>query len=235
LERRTRELEDANKELESFSYSVSHDLREPLRAIDGFTRILDEDYRDKLDEEGQRILNTILKGTDKMGRLISDLLSFSRVSRQYMSESTVEMRKLAETVCDELKATSGNEREIECRVAKLPDAVGDTAMMRQVFTNLVSNAFKFTRPREKAIIEIGASISGKENTYYVKDNGVGFNDQYAHKLFNMFQRLHTQEQFEGTGVGLAIVQRIIQRQGGRVWAESKLGEGATFYFALPGK
>lgn len=234
LKQRTAELEDANKELESFTYSVSHDLREPLRTIDGFTRIMNEDYRSKLDTEGQKLLDTILSGTERMGQLITDLLSFSRISRQYMSTSVVDMNKLAMSVAEELKKGNSG-RNINIMIGQLLPANGDTSMMRQVLANLISNAIKFTRPKEKTIIEIGCSVSDTENIYYVRDNGVGFDPQYADKLFNIFQRLHSDEQFEGTGVGLAIVYRIIQRHGGRVWAESEPDKGATFYFALPGE
>ena len=232
LKQRTAELEEVNKELESFSYSVSHDLREPLRAIDGFACMLHEYYRERLDDEGRRMLETILQGTARMGQLITDLLSFSRISRQYMSTAVVDMGKLAVSVSDELKAAAIG-RNLDIRIGELPPASGDMTMIRQVLTNLLSNAIKFTRPREQALIEIGSSSIGLEHIYYVKDNGVGFNPQYTGKLFNIFQRLHSQQQFEGTGVGLAIVYSIIRRHGGRVWAESILNKGATFYFTLP--
>ena len=229
---RTAQLEAANKELEAFSYSVSHDLRAPLRAIDGFSRIILEDYMDKLDDEGKRFLNTIRNNTQKMGQLIDDLLLFSRLGRQEIAASDIRMTELAKGVFEEIKPPA-NERNLQFNMKTLPGARGDRPMMKQVFANLLSNTIKFTRPKEMATIEIGGTNDGAENIYYVKDNGVGFDMQYVGKLFGVFQRLHSSEEFEGTGVGLAIVQRIIHRHGGRVWAEGKVNEGATFYFTLP--
>jgi signal transduction histidine kinase len=229
---RTAQLEAANKELEAFSYSVSHDLRAPLRAIDGFSRVILEDYTDKLDDEGKRYLNIIESNTKKMGQLIDDLLAFSRLGRQEIRVSEMDMGKLAKSVSEELKLAVP-ERKLNITINTLIPAQGDQAMVRQVFVNLLSNAVKFTRPRDTAFIEITGSGEGNENVYSVKDNGVGFDMQYVNKLFGVFQRLHSSEEFEGTGVGLAIVQRIIHRHGGRVWAEGKVNEGATFYFTLP--
>jgi PAS domain S-box-containing protein len=231
---RTAQLENANKELEAFSYSVSHDLRSPLRAIDGFSRIILEDYLDKLDDEGRRVLNVIRGNTKKMGQLIDDLLSFSRLGRQEIRVSEMDMGKLAKAVSEELKLAL-HERKLKFTINTLISAQGDQAMIRQVFVNLLSNAVKFTRPKERAVIEVDGRSEGNENVYTVKDNGVGFDMQYVNKLFGVFQRLHSSEEFEGTGVGLAIVQRIIHRHGGRVWAEGKVGEGASFYFSLPAK
>lgn len=231
LIKRTTQLEAANKELEAFSYSVSHDLRAPLRAIDGFSRVLLEDYSTKLDDEAKRLLNIVRDNTKKMSQLIDDLLTLSRLGRRQMEISTVDMDKLAQAVYDELKATVP-ERTITFDIKDLPSARGDQSMIRHVFANLLSNAIKFTRPREGAAIEVGGSPGGRENTYYVKDNGVGFDMQYVNKLFGVFQRLHSAEEFEGTGVGLALVQRIIHKHGGRVWAEGQVNEGATFYFTL---
>jgi len=231
---RTAELEAANKELEAFSYSVSHDLRAPLRAIDGFSRIVLEGYFDKLDEEGKRFLNIIRSNILKMDQLISDLLALSRFGRQELKMSEIDMGKLAETVFGELKATAPD-RRLQLNVKALQPARSDRTMIRQVFINLLSNAIKFTRPREIARIEVGGRSEGDENIYYVRDNGVGFDMQYIDKLFGVFQRLHSSEEFEGTGIGLAIAQRIIHRHGGRVWAEGKVGEGAIFYFSLPAK
>ena len=228
---RTAQLEAANRELESFSYSVSHDLRAPLRAIDGFSKILFEDYADKLDDEGKRLFDVIRGNTHKMGKLIEDLLALSRIGRKEIDLLEIDMDKLAKAVFDEIKATVP-EREIQFDIKPLPPAYGDEGLLRQVFFNLLFNAIKFTRFRENAIIEVGGYAEGPENVYYVKDNGIGFDMQYADKLFGAFQRLHS-EQFEGTGIGLAIVQRIINRHGGRVWAEGKVNEGATFYFTLP--
>jgi PAS domain S-box-containing protein len=228
---RTAQLEAANKELESFSYSVSHDLKAPLRAIDGFSSILIEDYSDKLDDEEKRFLNTIRDNIQKMRALIDDLLVLSRIGRKDIEHSEIDMHKLAKAVFAEIKATVP-EREIQFDIKPLPTAHGDEGLLHQVFLNLLFNAIKFTRFRENTIIEVGGHVEGIENVYYVKDNGVGFDMQYAYKLFNAFQRLHS-DKFEGTGIGLAIVQRIIHRHGGRVWAEGKVNEGATFYFTLP--
>lgn len=229
---RTAQLDAANKDLESFSYSVSHDLRAPLRAIDGFSLILLEDYAGKLDDEGKRVINVVRDNTQKMGQLIDDILAFSRAGRKALEMVEIDMQELATSVFDELKpGTAG--RTIQLDITALPACRGDRAMLRQVWLNLLSNAIKFTRARESALIEIGSNATDKENIFHVKDNGAGFDMQYSHKLFGVFQRLHTPEEFEGTGVGLAIVKRIIDKHGGRVWAEGKVGEGATFYFALP--
>jgi len=221
-------------ELEAFSYSVSHDLRSPLRAIDGFSRILQEDHAGMLDAECNRLLSIIRSNTQNMAQLIDDLLAFSRIGRKELQRTEVDMTELAKTVWEELKAATPG-RKLHVKIMPLPVAHGDRAMLRQVFVNLLANAIKFTRPRETAMIEVGAGVEGNQNVYYVKDNGVGFDMQYVHKLFGVFQRLHGAEEFEGTGVGLAIVQRIIQRHGGRVWAEGKAGEGAAIYFTLPSK
>lgn len=230
----TAQLENTNKELEAFSYSVSHDLRAPLRGIDGFSRVVLEDYAEKLDDEGRRYLNIIRSNTQKMGQLIDDLLLFSRLGRQELRASGIDMGKLAKAVSEELKLAVP-ERKLKFNIDALLPAQGDQAMIRQVFVNLLSNAVKFTRPKERAVIEVDGRSEGNENVYTVKDNGVGFDMQYVNKLFGVFQRLHSSEEFEGTGVGLAIVQRIIHRHGGRVWAEGKVGEGARFYFSLPAK
>lgn len=231
LIKRTTELESANKELEAFSYSVSHDLRAPLRAIDGFSRVILEEYTDKLDDEGKRYLNIVRDNTQKMGQLIEDLLALSRLGRKEMQVSRIDMAKLAKTVFDELKEANPG-RNIQLEIETLPPAYGDQAMIHQVFVNLLSNAIKFTRFKEKAVIEIGCNTRMNENVYYVKDNGVGFDMRYSNKLFGVFQRLHSAEEFDGTGVGLAIVKRIINRHGGKVWAEGKVNEGATFYFNI---
>ncbi len=228
---RTAQLEAANRELEAFSYSVSHDLRAPLRAIDGFSRVLLEDYADRLDEEGRRILGVIRDSTRRMGQLIDDLLAFSRLARAPIAVSDVPMDDLVRSVWAEVAAES--DRNVEFRVQPLPPARADRAMVRQVWLNLLSNALKFTRPRPVAVIEVGGRVEGEEAVYYVRDNGVGFDMRYADKLFGVFQRLHRADEFEGTGVGLAIVQRVVRRHGGRVWAEGKVDGGATFYFTLP--
>ncbi|MDO8991072.1 MAG: PAS domain S-box protein [Sideroxyarcus sp.] len=230
---RTADLEAANKELESFSYSVSHDLRSPLRAIDGFSHILLEDYAGTLDDEGKRMLKIVRDNTSRMGRLIDDILKFSRSGRTEINAAEIDMAKMAREVMGELQTGVAQVPKLQFEVGSLPPASGDHAMMRQVFVNLLSNALKFSRTRETPRIELGASIEGNETVYHVKDNGVGFDMQYADKLFGVFQRLHSVEEFEGTGIGLAIVKRIITRHGGRVWAESKINEGATIYFSLP--
>lgn len=236
LERHVFELEEANKELEAFSYSVSHDLRAPLRAIDGFSTMLLEDYKNLLDKEGNRLLNIIRSNTQRMGELIDDLLTLSRLGRKEMALSDINMDEISKAVIEELRAAAPG-RVPQFNIKTLPFAYGDTGMIRQVFFDLLSNALKFTRTRENAIIEVGGYFDKEknENVYYVKDTGVGFDMQYINKLFGVFQRLHSDDEFEGTGVGLAIVWRIIHRHGGRTWAEGKVNEGATFYFTLPRK
>jgi PAS domain S-box-containing protein len=229
---RTAQLHAANKELEAFSYSVSHDLRAPLRAINGYTRILAEDYAPLLDEEGKRICDVITAEAKRMGELIDDLLSFSRLSRKELQKTKIDMKALAFSVLGELVSEAQRQR-IDFSVGKLPPAVGDPALIHQVWMNLLSNAIKFSSRKERALIEVGTKRSEDELIYCVRDNGAGFDIQYVDKLFGVFQRLHSEDEFEGTGVGLAIVQRIVQRHGGRVWAEGQVDKGATFYFALP--
>jgi PAS domain S-box-containing protein len=233
LSRRAVELERANKELEAFSYSVSHDLRAPLRAIDGFSRMLAEDCTELLTAEDQRKLEIIRSEAQRMGKLIDDLLMFSRLGRQNLEASEVDMQALAKEVFDELM-NSEPERKVHLDLRSLPKAIGTQSMIRQVWTNLISNGIKFTKHREVGEIEIGALENAKEGwVYYVKDNGAGFDKRYADKLFGVFQRLHSQQEFQGTGVGLALAQRIVQRHGGRIWAEAEVDHGATFYFTLP--
>jgi PAS domain S-box-containing protein len=229
---RSQELEAANKELEAFSYSVSHDLRAPLRAIDGFSRLLDEEHGPRLDSEGQRLIAVIRRNTRSMAQLIDDLLVFSRLGRQALRAHTVDMAEIARSVVEEVKA-SEPERSIEVTVADLPAAICDPTLIRQVWINLIGNAFKYTRPRAPGVITITGALGESEVTYTVGDNGVGFDMRYGNKLFGVFQRLHPEKDFEGTGVGLALVQRIIHRHGGRVWAEGELDRGARFSFALP--
>jgi signal transduction histidine kinase len=224
---RTVQLEAVNKELEGFSYSVSHDLRAPLRAIEGFSRILEDDYRERLDDEGRRQIGVIRTNCHKMAQLIDDMLAFARLSREPLRAVPVNMTALAREVIGELQAES------VVQLASLPDVQGDRAMLRQVWINLISNAVKFTRATVESRIEIGGETGQGEVMYYVKDNGAGFNMLYYDKLFGVFQRLHGADEFPGTGVGLAIVQRVLMRHGGRVWAMGKENEGATFYFALP--
>ena len=229
---RTAELEAANKDLEAFSYSVSHDLRAPLRAIDGFSRILQEDYSDKLDEDGNRILKVVSQNAQKMGQLIDDLLAFSRLGRKAVELSPIDMTDLARSALEDLNASDSASRP-QVKIARIPPAQGDRVLIRQVFINLLSNATKYSRLKERPLVEIGGTTENGNNIYYVKDNGAGFDMKYANKLFGVFQRLHGPEEFEGTGVGLAIVQRIIHRHGGKVWAEAEVNQGATFYFTLP--
>ncbi len=228
---RTAQLEAANKELEAFSYSVSHDLRAPLRAIDRFSRVLFEDHSNTLDDDGRHLIKVIRDNARNMGQLIDDLLTLSRLGRQDIKLSKLDIAGLAKAVFNELKPNT-RERTPQLNINTPPNAYGDRALIHQVFVNLLSNAIKFTGTKENPIIEVGGYVEGKESIYYVRDNGIGFDMRYAWKLFGVFQRLHRQDEFEGTGVGLAIVQRVIHRHGGQVWAEGKVGEGATFYFTL---
>jgi len=236
VQERTSQLEVANKELESFSYSVSHDLRAPLRAIDGFSRILKEDYAEPIPDEAHRYLDLIRSNAKQMGRLVDDLLNFSRLGRQSLQKQAVHPADLARQVFDELRSEQQG-RSVKISIGELPVVQADPSLLKQVYVNLLSNALKYTRVREEATIDVGsirANGNGGETVYYVRDNGAGFDMQYANKLFGVFQRLHLAEEFEGTGVGLAIVQRIIHRHGGRVWAEAAVGKGATFSFTLQG-
>jgi two-component system sensor kinase len=233
LQARATKLEGVNKELESCSYTVAHDLRAPLRAIDGYARMAIEDLSAKIDDQGRRLLLVISAEAKRMGRLIDDLLAFSRVSRQQTEPVAINMRALAQEVYDELMKSEPG-RTVQLNLQELPAAQGTPAMIRQVWVNLISNALKFTRKRPIALIEIGAQADANGGwIYHVKDNGAGFDMRYVDKLFGVFQRLHNQPDFEGTGVGLALVQRILQRQGGRIWAEGAVDQGAQFYFTLP--
>ena len=232
LERKNAELEAANKELDAFSYSVSHDLRSPLRAVSGFSNILARDHAAELSTEAQRLLQNVASAAQRMDRLIQDLLRFSRLGRQPLSKRLVRVAPLVHEILIELNKEEGD-RKIEVKVGKLPDIHADSALLRQVFANLLSNAFKFTRGRERAVVEIDCRRDNQEQVFSVRDNGAGFDMQYAGKLFGVFQRLHTQDQFAGTGVGLSLVQRIVNRHGGRIWAEAEVNKGATFHFSLP--
>jgi signal transduction histidine kinase len=231
---RTAELEAAVRELDAFSYSVSHDLRAPVRAVDGYARMLEEDYGSKLDEEGNRILGVVRRSSQQMGRLIDDLLAFSRLGREPLRTRSVWLDDLIKQVIAETRPECDG-RPIDFVVGELGIAEADPMLLKQALANLLSNAIKFTRHKQPAQVEIGRrnKINASDvNTYYVKDNGAGFDMKYYDKLFGVFQRLHSSSEYPGTGVGLAIVQRVIHRHGGRVWADSKLGEGATFYFTL---
>jgi len=233
LRQRAEQLQQANSELEAFAYSVSHDLRAPLRAINGFSRILLEEHAPHLADDVQRYLHLVRNNAQHMGQLIDDLLTFSRLSRQPLTLQRVACADLARQVLADL----GEERvgrRVDIAIGDLAMCQADPALLKQVFVNLLANALKFTRQREVAVIEIGCCEVGGERVYFVKDNGVGFHMQYVGKLFGVFQRLHRAEEYEGTGVGLAIVQRIIHRHGGRIWAEATVNQGATFSFTLAG-
>ncbi len=235
LQRRGELLQAANKELEAFSYSVSHDLRAPLRHIDGYASLLAKTAGTSLNDKAQRYLQTISDSAKQMGQLIDDLLVFSRMGRQEMLRTTVNLNQLVKTVIHDLRLDL-QEKKISWTIASLPEVAGDPAMLRQVYMNLISNAVKFTATRPEPKIEIGFRQSvPTEVELYVRDNGVGFDMQYVNKLFGVFQRLHRNDEFEGTGIGLANVRRIIHRHGGRTWAEGALDHGATFYFSLPSK
>ncbi|NLN38597.1 MAG: PAS domain S-box protein [Smithella sp.] len=231
IELRTRLLEATNKELESFGYSISHDLRAPLRAIDGYSRMILRDQLDRLDSEGKRKLELIRSNTQMMGRLIDDLLAFSRLVRLEIIKSRLDMDGLINDTWNELQIINPG-RNLSFIVEKVPAGWGDRTLIKQVYSNLLSNAIKYTKTKTEARIETGGYTDGDDNIYYVKDNGVGFDMEYYDKLFGVFHRLHSSDDYEGTGVGLAIVQRIIHRHGGRVWAEGKVDEGAVFYFTL---
>jgi light-regulated signal transduction histidine kinase (bacteriophytochrome) len=226
------EVKEANRELEAFSYSVSHDLRSPLRSVDGYAQILKDDYYDKFDEEGKRVIGIIINSAKRMGRLIDDLLDFSRVGRKEIGKSQINMDEFVTLILDELLQQQG-QREIQINKTELLSGLVDVNMIRQVWVNLLSNALKYTLNKETACIDIGSYEDPKEIVYFVKDNGVGFNMAYYDKLFGVFQRLHKAKDFEGTGVGLAFVKRIVERHKGRVWAEADLDKGATFYFSIP--
>ncbi len=228
---RTAQLEDANKELESFSYSIAHDLRAPLRAIDGFSKFLYDDYKDKIDDEGKDLINIIRENTERMGQLITDLLQLSRISRNQLNLTLVDMEELVRTVYAEI-FQQGKDDSYTLIVEEMPKVYADLNLIKIVWTNLFGNAVKYSRKKKKKRIIVSTEITKKSITFYVKDNGVGFNADYKHKLFGVFQRLHSLEEFEGTGVGLVIVKRIIDKHGGKVWADGELDKGATFYFSL---
>ena len=229
---RTTELSELNKELESFTYSVSHDLRAPLRAIDGFARILEEDHGAALDADAIRVINVIRKNALRMGQLIEDLLAFSRLGRMTVHKDPVAMTALARQAADDALAAEPR-RRIELAIDELPPCRGDRELLRQVWANVIGNAVKYTRPREVATIRVTGAVAGDEVIYRVSDNGIGFEMAYVHKLFGVFQRLCAQTEFEGTGVGLALVHRIVVRHGGRVSAQGEPDRGATIEVALP--
>jgi light-regulated signal transduction histidine kinase (bacteriophytochrome) len=228
---RTAQLEASNKELEAFTYSVSHDLRAPLRHVAGFAKMLVEEYQATLDENAQHYLQRVSEGVQRMGQLVDDLLNLARVGRKELGLQVTGLSSIVQEVIAELKPETEG-RQVEWKIGELPFVECDPALIKQVFQNLLSNALKFTRPRMPAVIEVGQREEDGKNTVFVRDNGVGFSMKYADKLFGVFQRLHRAEDFEGTGVGLATVQRIVAKHGGRIWAEAELDKGATFYFTV---
>ena len=211
---------------------MSHDLRAPLRAIDGFSRIFIEDYSNKIDEEGVRLLNVVRENTQKMDRLITDLLTLSRVTRAQLALSEIDMSGMARSMYHEVIGDIDSSK-VSINIKNTPRVLADTTLIRQVWQNLISNAIKYSSPKESIEIEIGGEENDSENIYYIKDNGVGFNPEYKAKIFETFQRLHRADEFEGTGIGLSVVHRIVTRHGGRVWADSEEGKGAIFWFSIP--
>jgi PAS domain S-box-containing protein len=231
VKERTAELAAINKELESFTYSISHDLRAPLRHMDGFSKILLENYASELEPDVRRYLGRIVQAAGHMGRLMDDLLNLSRLGRQELTPQHTELDGLVRETLDQMSSTFAG-RDVEWSIQSLPAVECDAGLMRLVFQNLISNAIKFTRSRKPAVIEVGANSNASAPTFFVRDNGVGFDMKYADKLFGAFQRLHREEEFEGTGIGLATVQRILNKHGGRAWVDAQPGQGATFYFTL---
>lgn len=233
IRKQAENLEQVNKELESFSYSISHDLRAPLRSINGFSDILMEDYAEQLDEEGKRLMGIVKESAVTMGQLIDDILEFSRLGKKKIQKSEIDMTKLFESVC-EVETGSYSDKQIDLKIDDLPNARGDVALIKQVVVNLVSNAFKYSSKEDKIVINIGCDKNVENGaTYFIKDNGTGFKMEYHDKLFGVFNRLHSKNEFEGTGVGLAIVKRIINKHGGKIWAESEEGKGSIFFFSMP--
>jgi signal transduction histidine kinase len=231
LQKNLTQLESVNKELESFSYSVSHDLRAPLRSLIGYSKMLEEDYGESLGENGKKILAIINQNANRMNMLIDDLLEFARLGRAELKKSEVNTQQLVNNLIGEMKETLGS--KVLFKMDSLLPVHADYPMFNQVWVNLISNAVKYSSKKQNPVIEIGSDKKDNEVIYHVADNGAGFSMEYAHKLFNVFQRLHTSTEFEGTGVGLALVHRIILKHGGKIWADAKVNEGATFYFALP--
>ncbi len=232
VKQRTKELMVVNKELEAFSYSVSHDLRVPLRAISGYSNLLKNKYQAELDEEGNRIIDVIVDKTRMMGLLIDDLLAFSKMARLHILSQRIDMKKMAE-VCILQLLQDEIQKEYKVIINEMPVCSGDESMLKQVWCNLLSNAIKYSSKTDNPSIIVGSKDDENMNIYFVKDNGVGFEMKYANNLFGVFQRLHRQDEFEGTGIGLALTKRIVTKHGGEIWAEAKLNEGATFYFSIP--
>lgn len=233
VEQRTRELKETNGELEAFTYSVSHDLRAPLRHMDGFSRILQQEYGTHLPDEARHYLDRVRSATTHMSRLVEDLLQLSRLGRQAPQPRTVALGELLEQARDEVLEATPEHGAIDWQIEKLPEAEVDSSLFRQVLVNLLSNAIKFSRNQERPVIQVGSRTEKGETILFVRDNGAGFDPRFADKLFGVFQRLHRQDEFEGTGIGLATAQRIVHKHGGRIWAESQPGQGATFYFTVP--
>lgn len=225
------QLAAANADLEAFSYSVAHDLRTPIRQIAGFSRILLEEYGPQLPAEGRRYVDKIEQGARQMGELVDDLLHLAQIGRQALSLEMTSLNSILSAAMEQLQAETAD-RHIEWRIGELGSAACDQRLMRQVFVNLLSNALKYTRPRERAVIQVGMKVLNDGSAIFVGDNGVGFDMKYSGKLFGVFQRLHDASEFEGTGIGLATVERIIRKHGGRIWAQARLGQGATFFFTL---
>jgi light-regulated signal transduction histidine kinase (bacteriophytochrome) len=229
--KRTAQLEAANQELESFSYSISHDLRAPLRAMSGFARILEKEYASQLSAGAKQAVERIQQNAARMSQLIDGMLDFASLNWMPITKKKTTPEAIARTVFDELRPDAGN-RRVDFEIDKLPPCMADASLLKQVYANLISNALKYSRNRDPAVIKIGCREEKGKYVYFVQDNGAGFDMKYANKLFRVFQRLHGPEQFEGTGVGLAIVQRIIERHGGRIWADAQVDGGATFHFTL---
>ena len=232
LRQASAEITELNKELEAYTYSVSHDLRAPLRSISGYAQVLKEDYGEKIDSEGNRVIDVVIRNSSRMGQLIDDLLHFSRIGRKELILTTCDMEDIVRTIVADLAANEQN-RKIDIQIGDLKPANADVSMIRQVLVNLISNALKYSATKTETKIQVGCYEEDNSLCYYVKDNGVGFNMAYRDKLFGVFQRLHKISEFEGTGVGLALAKKIIVRHGGLIWAEAQLDEGATFYFSLP--
>jgi two-component system, sensor histidine kinase and response regulator len=227
---RTRQLENSNKELESFSYSVAHDLRAPLRAVNSYAQILKEDYEQYIDADGKQVLKNIHNNATKMGALIDELLTFSRLGRKEIHKTTIDMNTMLQSIVDDFKQTTQVQAAIH--IGSMPVVQADYTLLHQVLVNLLSNAIKYSAKKEHPVVEIFTEQQDGKTVFVIKDNGAGFDMQFADKLFGVFQRLHSEKEFEGNGVGLAIVHRIISKHGGRVWAEGKENMGATFYFTL---
>lgn len=232
LEKKVNQLQSVNRELESFSYSVSHDLRAPLRSIIGYSQVLNEDYGSKLDDDARRVIATVQSNASRMNVLIDDLLEFSKLGKKELMKSTVDMEALVRSVLNDISSTQNHSAEI--KIFDLEKVEADMSLLTQVWVNLLSNAIKYSAKKPNPVVEIGSRKEGDEIIYWVRDNGAGFDMKYADRLFGVFQRLHKREQFEGTGIGLALCLRIVTKHGGRIWAESQVDEGATFWFSLPG-